>query len=174
MVPRQAVVYTAVVAMAMAAGALVAAPLVAWWHLAGAAHQANYPRLLAAELAAEWKRTTSQPLKFVGGPFELADPVSFYLPEHPLTYYLLDHQRLTREHYMWYLAPWADRASIERDGAAVGCPSSDGDCLRYMDSFLARLPHTQPREVVLRRRWLGFEGPPARFTIAVALPSVRP
>jgi Dolichyl-phosphate-mannose-protein mannosyltransferase len=173
-VPRRSVVYTAALAMALAAGALVAAPLVAWWQLAGAAHHANYPRLLAAELAAEWKRTTPQPLKFVGGPFELVDPMSFYLPEHPLTYYLLDNQRLTREHHMWFLAPWADRASLERDGVALGCPSSDGDCLRFMNSFLARLPHTQPREVVLRRRWLGLEGPPERFTIAVALPSVRP
>jgi len=107
----------------------------------------------------------------VGGPFELANPVSFHLPEHPLTYYLLDFQRLTRKHFMWYLAPWADRASLERDGVALGCPSSDGDCLRYMNSFLALVPHTQPREVVLRRRWLGFEGPPASFTIAVALPA---
>jgi 4-amino-4-deoxy-L-arabinose transferase-like glycosyltransferase len=173
-VPRLAAVYTAAAAMAIAAGALVAAPLVAWWQLAGAAPYAHYPRLLAAELAAEWRRTTSQPLKFVGGPFELADPLSFYLPERPLTYYLLDYQRLPREHHMWFLAPWADRASIERDGAAIGCPSSDGDCLRFMSSFLARRPHTQPREVVLRRRWLGFEGPPAPFTIAVALPSARP
>jgi hypothetical protein len=43
-----------------------------------------------------------------------------------------------------------------------------------MNSFLALVPHTQPREVVLRRHWLGFEGPPARFTIAVAPPSARP
>jgi Dolichyl-phosphate-mannose-protein mannosyltransferase len=173
-VPRRAVVHTAAIAMAVAVGALIAAPLYAWWQLAGTPHHANYPHLLAAELAAEWKRTTSRPLKFVGGPFELANPVSFYLPERPLTYYLLDFRQLSRKHYMWYLAPWADRASLERDGVALGCPSSDGDCLRYMNSFLALVPHTQPREVVLRRRWLGFEGPPARFTIAVAPPSVPP
>ena len=160
--------------MAIAAGALIAAPLFAWWQLAGVPHHANYPRLLAAELAAEWKRTTSQPLKFVGGPFELANPVSFYLPEHPLTYYLLDFGLLSRKHFMWSLAPWADRASLERDGVAVGCPSRDDDCLRYMNSYLALVPHTPPREVVLRRRWLGFEGPPARFTIAVAPPSAKP
>ena len=75
---------------------------------------------------------------------------------------------------MWSLAPWADRASLERDGVAVGCPSLDDDCLRYMNSYLALVPHTPPREVVLRRRWLGFEGPPARFTIAVAPPSAKP
>jgi 4-amino-4-deoxy-L-arabinose transferase-like glycosyltransferase len=173
-VPRRAVVYTAAIAMAIAAGALIAAPLFAWWQLAGVPHHANYPRLLAAELAAEWKRTTSQPLKFVGGPFELANPVSFYLSEHPLTYYLLGFRLPTRRHYMWSLAPWADRASLERDGVAVGCPSSDDDCLRYMNSYLALVPHTPPREVVLRRRWLGFEGAPARFTIAVAPPSARP
>jgi hypothetical protein len=169
--PRRAVVHTAAIAMAVAVGALIAAPLLAWWQLAGVPHHANYPRLLAAELAAEWKRTTQQPLKFIGGPFELVNPVSFYLPEHPLTYYLLDFR--LRPQYMWYLAPWADQASIKRDGVAVVCPSSDGDCMRYMNSFLALVPHTQPREVMLRRRWLGFEGPPARFTIAVALPSAK-
>ena len=171
--PRRAVVQTAAIAMAVAVGAPISAPLYAWWQLAGISHHANYPRLLAAELAAEWKRTTSRPLKFVGGPFELANPVSFYLPEHPLTYYLLE-LRVRYEHYTSYLSPWADRASLERDGVAVGCPSSDHDCLRYMNSFLALVPHTQPREVVLRRRWLGLEGPPARFTIAVAPPSTRP
>jgi hypothetical protein len=128
---------------------------------------------LAAELAAEWKRTTPRPLKFVGGPFELVNPVSFYLPEHPLPYYLLDFR--LRPQYMWHFAPWADRASIARDGVAIACPSGDVDCPRYMTTFLSLVPqHTQPREVVLRRRWLGFEGPPARFTIAVALPSAGP
>jgi hypothetical protein len=174
--PRRAVVHTAAIAMAAAVGALIAAPLFAWWQLAGVPHHANYPRLLAAELAAEWKRTTSQPLKFVGGPFELANPVSFYLREHPLTYYLLDFRRTRKsEHYMWHLAPWsADLASLERDGVALACPNSDGECLRYMNSFLTLVPHTPSREVLLRRRWFGFEGPPARFTIAVAPPSARP
>jgi len=172
-VPRRAVAHTAAIAMAISAAALVASPLIAWWQLAGAEDHANYPRLLAAELEAEWKRTTSQPLKFVGGPFELATAMSFYLPGQPLTYYLRE-LRVRYEHYSTYLAPWADRASIERDGVAVCCPSSDEFCLRDMNNFLALVPHTQPREVVLRRRWLGFEGPPERFTIAVAPPSARP
>jgi hypothetical protein len=34
-VPRRAVVHTAAIAMAIAAGALIAAPLFAWWQLAG-------------------------------------------------------------------------------------------------------------------------------------------
>ena len=106
--PRWAVVYTATIAMAISAAALVAAPLIAWWHLANSENRTNYTRLLAAELAAEWKRTTSRPLKFVGGWFELANPVSFYLPERPLTYYLIN-LRMHHDQYMYYLAPWADR-----------------------------------------------------------------
>ena len=65
-------------------------------------------------------------------------------------------------------------ASIERDGVVVVCASNDGFCLLDMRNFLALVPHTPPREVVLRRRWLSFDGPPARFTIAVAPPAARP
>ena len=53
--PRWAVVYTATIAVAISAAALVAAPLIAWWHLADSQNRTNYTRLLAAELAAEWK-----------------------------------------------------------------------------------------------------------------------
>jgi hypothetical protein len=172
-VPRRAVVYTAAIAMAVTGSALVASPVVAWWQLSGASHHSNHVRLLASKVEAEWRRTTSQPLKSVGGLFVLAAPISFYLQQHPRTYYL--HElRYNDGHYLRYLARWADRTSIMRDGIAVACPTGDDFCTKQLNKFLMVMPHAQRREVVLRRRWFGFEGPPARFTIVVVQPSSGP
>jgi hypothetical protein len=172
-VPRRAVVYTATLAMTISGVALAASPLVAWWHLSGVRDHAHHLRLLAKELESEWTRTTSQPLKFVGGPFVLANPISFYLPEQPRPYYMVE-LRFHVEHYLKYLAPWADMESIMREGVAIACPTSDDSCLLAMNSILSLAPHTRPREVVLRRRWLDFEAPSERFTIAIVPPSAKP
>ena len=171
--PRRPLVHIAAVAMGISGAALLTSPLIAWRQLAGVENHSNYARLLAAELQTEWRRATALPLKFVGGPFGLAAPMSFYLPGQPRTYYLTE-LRVRFEHYMTYLAPWADRASIRRDGIAVACPSTDAFCLWAMNNFLILMSHKEPREVVLSRRWLGVEGPPARFTIAVVPPSAAP
>jgi 4-amino-4-deoxy-L-arabinose transferase-like glycosyltransferase len=171
--PRRAAVAAATLAIAVSATALLASPLIAWWRLYGVENSANYTRLLAPEVAAEWKRTTSQPLKLVGGPFGLAASLSFYLPGRPLTYYMVEI-RYPYEHYIRDMAPWADRATILRDGIAIACPSEHEYCLRATRNLMSLAPHAPPKEIVLRRRWLGLEGPPARFTITVVPPSGEP
>ena len=114
-----------------------------------------------------------QPLMFIGGPYELVTPLSFYLPQHPRPYYLHDLDANYRQH-AFFLAPWATKENILRHGVAVACPSRDSSCLAAMHKVLGLGPHATPREVPVTRRWLGIEGPSDSFTIAILKPSEVP
>ncbi len=103
-----------IVAFAVALPLLLttAAPLIAIIiHRAGPSPTASQGRLVATLLLEEWRRTTDQPLHFVGGDVDLASVMAFYLPTRP-SVYAPGHPDVV---------PWIDSARVERRGLAMAC-----------------------------------------------------
>jgi 4-amino-4-deoxy-L-arabinose transferase-like glycosyltransferase len=156
LVTRAAVVRMATVAAVVTLLALIASPVVAYVTLkAGVENHAAYARLVMQAAEREWKQTTDKPLRLVAGPFVLVSSAAFYGSDKPSTF--ADFSR--------YLSPWADDARIAREGMAILCPADFDHCLQVMANYQAAYGGRRA-ELTLARRWLGFEGPPARFVVA--------
>jgi hypothetical protein len=87
----------------------------------------------------------------------LISTAAAYMPEEPSTFADFDP----------YLSPWADRARIDREGMAIACPS---DFLHCLDNIKRYAPGAPRKDIVLTRKWFGFESPPEKFTIAILPP----
>jgi hypothetical protein len=140
---------------------VLASPFVAFALLkSGVENDAAYARLLMEATEREWHKDTGKPLKLIGGPFALVSTAAFYGKDRPSTY----------AHFSNYLSPWVDEARIGREGIAIMCFDTDL-CRQYMSEVAARYGGAKHQaEVTLARRWLGFEGPPAKFVIAIVPP----
>ena len=160
-VPRVAVLRVASVVTVMTVLIVVASPFVAFTLLKrGVENDAAYARLLMEATEREWRKDTGKPLKLIAGPFVLVSAAAFYGKDQPSTY----------AHFSNYLSPWVDDARIARDGIAIMCTDVPL-CLQYMNEVAGRFGGASHQaEVTLTRRWLGFEGPPARFHIAIVPP----
>ena len=160
-VPRVAVLRVASVVTVMTVLIVVASPFVAFTLLKrGVENDAAYARLLMEATEREWRKDTGKPLKLIAGPFVLVSAAAFYGKDQPSTY----------AHFSNYLSPWVDDARIARDGIAIMCTDVPL-CLQYMNEVAGRFGGASHKaEVTLTRRWLGFEGPPARFHIAILPP----
>jgi 4-amino-4-deoxy-L-arabinose transferase-like glycosyltransferase len=160
-VPRVAVLRIASVVTALTLVIVAASPLVAFVLLkTGVENHAAYARLLMEATEREWRAATGRPLKMIAGPFALVSTASFYGTDAPSTF----------AHFSKYLSPWADDARIRRDGMAIMCDDT-WLCRHFTDEVAARHGGASRRaEVTLTRRWLGFEGAPARFIIAIVPP----
>jgi len=160
-VPRVAGLRIAGVVTVLTVLIVAASPLVAFSLLkSGVENDAAYARLLMEATEREWHKDTDKPLKLIAGPFTLVSTAAFYGKDRPSTY----------AHFSNYLSPWINDARISRDGMAIMCTDLPL-CRQYSDEFAARYGGaTHQTEVTLARRWLGFEGPPARFLIAIVPP----
>jgi 4-amino-4-deoxy-L-arabinose transferase-like glycosyltransferase len=160
-VPRVAVLRIAAVATMLTLLFVAMSPLVAFTLLkTGVENDAAYARLLMEATEREWHKDTGKPLKLIGGPFALVSTAAFYGKDHPSTF----------AHFSNYLSPWVDDARIARVGMAIMCDDT-WLCRRYTDEIAARYGGASHQaEVTLSRRWLGFQGPPARFIIAIVPP----
>jgi 4-amino-4-deoxy-L-arabinose transferase-like glycosyltransferase len=160
-VPRTAVLRIAGVVTALTLLFVIASPLVAFTMLkSGVENDAAYARLLMEATEREWRKDTGKPLKLIAGPFVLVSTAAFYGKDRPSTF----------AHFSNYLSPWANEARIAREGVAILCTDVPL-CLQYSDELAARHGGASHKaDVTLRRRWLGFEGPPARFHIAIVPP----
>lgn len=160
-VPRVAVLRIASVVTALTLLFVLASPFVAFTLLkSGVENDAAYARLLMQATEREWRKDTGKPLKLIAGPFVLVSTAVFYGTDRPSTY----------AHFSNYLSPWVDDTRIARDGMAIMCTDVPL-CLQYMNEVAARHGGASHKaEVTLRRRWLGFEGAPARFHIAIVPP----
>ena len=160
-VTRDALVRAAMVAIAFTSLALLASPIVAAAKLEwGVENSAAYGRLVAAEMEREWRQVTDKPLRLLAGPYPVANTAAFYIGDRPSTY----------ADFSSYLSPWVDARRIVRQGIAIACPIEDPRCLRALDRIVIQGQPGRRQEVELRRRWLGFAGPPQRFVIAVVPP----
>ena len=85
----------------------------------------------------------------------LAEAVTFYSPDHPdsVPYFNLR------------VAPWVTPDRLEREGYAVLCDQPG--CVNEAARRAATEPRAIRREFELSRRYLGHEGPSARFTVVI-------
>ena len=156
--PRFSVKVMAIVALGLPLVMLLAAPGVAYYKVRyGTENYGLYARLAGEVLAAEWKTSTTAPLRIVAGPFGLASTAAAYLPERPATF--ADFSR--------YLSPWIDQQRIDRQGMAIVTPAGDAHWLAQAEKYSGAIPF---KEVVIRRKWLWWQSAPRRFLIAIVPP----
>jgi 4-amino-4-deoxy-L-arabinose transferase-like glycosyltransferase len=156
-VPRTKAAYIAAAVLGITALALAAAPVVAWSkHTGGTKHGQSYYRAISDEITQEWRRHTDRPLTIVMG--DMAEAVSFYSPDHPdaVPYFNLR------------VAPWVTPDRIEHEGYAVLCDQPG--CVNEAAHRAATEPRAVRREIELKRRHLGHDGPSARFTVVIVPP----
>ncbi|MGB9366795.1 MAG: glycosyltransferase family 39 protein [Xanthobacteraceae bacterium] len=160
-VPRVAVLRMASVVTVLTLLIVAASPFVAFTLLkSGVENDAAYARLLMEATEREWRKDTGKPLKLIAGPFVLVSTAAFYGKDQPSTY----------AHFSNYLSPWINDARIARDGMAIMCQDT-WLCRHFTNEVAARHGGASHQaDVTLARRWLGFEGPPARFLIAIVPP----
>jgi 4-amino-4-deoxy-L-arabinose transferase-like glycosyltransferase len=160
-VPRVAVLRIAGVVTLLTVLIVAASPFVAFALLkSGVENDAAYARLLMEAAEREWAKDTNKPLKLIAGPFVLVSTAAFYGKDQPSTY----------AHFSNYLSPWINDARIGRDGMAIMCTDVPL-CRQYLNEFAARYGGASHQaDVSLTRRWLGFEGAPRRFLIAIVPP----
>ena len=160
-VPRVAVLRIAGIVTVLTVLIVAASPFVAFALLrTGVENDAAYARLLMEATQREWRKDTNKPLKLIGGPFVLVSSAAFYGKDQPSTY----------AHFSNYLSPWVNDARIARDGMAIMC-NDTWLCRHFTNEVAARYGGASHQaEVILVRRWLGFESAPARFIIAIVPP----
>ena len=142
--------------------ACLASPVIGYAILKGGVeNDAAYAELVMQEMDKDWRASTTKPLKIIAGPFGLVSTAAFYGADRPITF----------TDFSPYLSPWATPARIAREGVAIACRSDDAGCLPHMRRLAAASPASRERKVTLRRHWLGFDGPPAEYTIAVVPPA---
>ncbi len=135
-------------------------------HRAGAiTPTAAHGRLLAQKVEQEWRRTSDQPLRLVGGDLDLANTVAFYLPDRPSTFPVSEPQ----------LAPWATDERIARDGIAIVCHATGPLCTHRLvevptEAIEARGPPGHRVSVEIARTFFGMAGPPAHYVIVTVPP----
>lgn len=118
-------------------------------------HQRHRPFAEAADAVAEvWRRETGRPVPIVVSSYDLSAHAAFHLPEHPRMLGEADFR----------MAPWLDRAALEREGFVTMCFPLAFGC----DPIVFRLTEGRPiRELQVRRQRFGISGPPmtVRFVI---------
>jgi hypothetical protein len=138
-------------------------------HLKGVDPTSAHGRLLAQQIEEEWRRTTDRPLRIVGGAFDVAYVVAFYLPKQTLVFPVNEPQN----------APLVTPALIAREGAVLACFNHDErngnrKCEIIPQTAIDALVATNPKgrlvEVTLTRRYFGVAGKPGRYRIYIIPP----
>jgi 4-amino-4-deoxy-L-arabinose transferase-like glycosyltransferase len=157
-VPRPRAVAVAAVVAAVGALALLAAPVLAWnRHVNGTKHGEAYYRLVGDAVTREWHRHSDRPLTIVMG--SPAEAVTFYSPDHPDAVPDFDLKA----------APWVTPARLAREGYVLLC--GDPSCVPAIEQRASSAPRALRRDFELSRRYLGHQGPSARFIVVLVPPS---
>jgi len=155
---RRPVLVTIAGAIALPVVMVAAAPLIAnSIHHKSGTPAAMHSRLLAERIAHEWRRVTDKPLKMVGGDWDLAHGVAFYLPGRPSAF----------PDFNTTLAPWVDVARLPRDGIAIVCPAADAHCMRLVAQ---QNLSGQRIEADITRTYFGEPGATGHYLIVIVPP----
>jgi 4-amino-4-deoxy-L-arabinose transferase-like glycosyltransferase len=132
---------------------------------------AAHGRLLAERIEQEWRLTTAQPLRLVGGDLDLANVTAFYLPDRPSPFPISESQ----------LAPWINYERVAREGLAIVCHAHLAGplCLHRpiqeaMDDILSAHPPGRRAVLVIARNFAGIPGSSARYIIVTIPPEADP
>jgi len=147
-----AVARAGLVALAVSIAAVVASPYVAYRHLTSnpEAHEAHF-RQVASEVA----RLSPSSRQQIAGTREIVQGLYFYLP-----------QSRPAE----IPSPANAAASIGKDGLVIICTSADESCRSASAALMG--PASRSTDVTFTREFLGIEGPPRSYRIAV-IPAPR-
>ncbi|MEJ2623651.1 MAG: glycosyltransferase family 39 protein [Pseudolabrys sp.] len=135
---------------------LIAAPFIA---VAGQRKGPPPASALAARLAArvehDWHALTPKPLRYVGGPEDLAYGVAAYAADRPRSLPNL---------------PQPSAATLKRDGAVFVCFAADMGCRQNAGRQAARLGASHLTTFTLARTYLGVEGRPQNYAVRLVPP----
>jgi hypothetical protein len=139
---------------------LAAAPAVAYMvHRNGVTPGAAHASQLAQRVEAVWRETSDRPLRLFAGWEDFGYAVAFYLPERPQVVNALDG------------VPPADLdARIARQGIVMVCPADAHGCVDVAMRRASRASVGRRVEAEISRRYLKFEGDPARYVIVAVAP----
>jgi hypothetical protein len=139
---------------------LAVSPLVAVSrHLDGIPEFGSDHALVARVVERVWHAHTDLPLRIVGGT-TAANSITFYMPEQPSVFDIDVPSR----------TPWVGDDRIRRDGMAMVCPEAEPFCMRALRGFAARYHAVADEHIVVSRRYLGIDGTPHHYEIAIILP----
>jgi hypothetical protein len=171
---RQAIVPMVAFAVSLPFVMLAVSPAIAFvLHLKGVNPTSAHGRLLARQIEKEWRRITDQPLRIVGGAFDVAYVAAFYLPKQTLVFPVNEPQN----------APQVTPALIAREGAALTCFVLDErfgnrKCEIFpqteIDKLIANNPKVRRVEVIITRSYFGVAGKPGLYLIYIIPPPKLP
>jgi hypothetical protein len=133
---------------------LLASPAIAWLTRDKARPAEAQARLLAAEVDRDWRLTTPQPLRYVGGEAELAFGVVTWSADRP--------RALTE-----MPAPPADE--LRHAGMAIVCFAEDAGCKQSAAGLAGGAPNRVVESTIVRGFW-GKLGAPQGYTIVLVPP----
>lgn len=146
--------------------ALLVAPLVALnVYLHPNATGSSYYRLLSIEVQRIWRDQTDRPIRRVVGDRVAAVGTAFYSGDHPV---VNPHDTASGDSMRRFSPLNLETQDVRRQGVVAVCMGNVSECawLRHILPSADRL-----QEVTLARRFLGWSGKPAVFSI-IALPPI--
>jgi hypothetical protein len=129
-------------------------------HRIGVKEYADQYRLVAQAVEQAWQEHTDRPLRTVGSLYNLANGISFYLPDQLSVLNILSSR----------LTALGDQSQIERQGIAIVCPEEIAMCVLTENIYAARYTNASTKNVVISRSYLGLAGPPVAYEILIIPP----
>jgi 4-amino-4-deoxy-L-arabinose transferase-like glycosyltransferase len=160
---RNAIAAIVVSAIALPVAALFFSPAAAIEKHRFGHHWDQY-RLIAKEVAKNWHAVTNKPLRLVGSFQYLANGTAFYLSDRPS---IVDLERR-------YRTPWANDARIKREGIALICRRNAQECMDKVEIIARAALESRRIDFTVVRRYLGMEGTPIDYTLALIVPESLP
>ncbi len=111
--------------------------------------------LLAERVERDWHAATTQPLRYVGGPADLAYAAAAYAADRPRS--LPD-------------LPQPGLATFRKHGVVFVCFAEDQGCRQAATRQAAQIGPSRTTDFTLTRTFLGIEGQPQRYVIRMVLP----
>jgi hypothetical protein len=143
------------IAIAVPIVMLIASPAIAWFTRDRVDPSVAQARLLAQEVDRDWKNTTPEVLRFVGGDASLVDGVVTWSADRP--------RALTG-----MPAPPAD--ALARDGMVLVCPTGNAACKAAAAAAAQQRPGSRTFESTIVRGVWGRLGTPQTYSIIVVRP----
>jgi hypothetical protein len=155
--PRRALVNTAIGVAAMTLAVLAAAPVIAWrYHSQGIGDSREHGHAFASEITRLWRERFKSRLPIVTGDERLAAATTFYSADHPDYVFVVG---------LW-TSPWVTPERVAREGAAIACRAADPSyCLQGAGTLGANEQVLQKIEITLANHFLGSSTRPEKFLI---------
>jgi 4-amino-4-deoxy-L-arabinose transferase-like glycosyltransferase len=117
------------------------------------------PRRELAEHATEiWRTATHTPLRYVSGPFSLAESIAFYSADAPSEFIEMTFR----------YAPWVTPNALSERGLLIVCQADNAVCLNKVRVFMT--PDMRQETVSLTHTFAGIQGPSKSYVLTIVPP----